>query len=546
MSYQTSIHFDPTALLIIKNEVDSSIDLVESAVNSLVEDQNLPFGIEDALNQFEQCAQVLALIDMQSVAQLAQYCADLMRQIMQTPNSIYLPDVVALSDGTSLLKRYIEFICLQEVQVPQFLLNTLNQLELALGRPLTQEGQHIENLLACMQPNFDLPPAPDLEKSDYVHRLYKLSLAKLLTQQYNELDVQAVKIVGAYMASMSIGTPSQQYWQLVLLAFNHIDQIQLSAPRLRSLIQIERHIASFVAQPASFNAPIASLANVLSLCLSQDNDSAQQLREQLGASEELLTDTQLQVFSRHLYGPDLDTIHTISELLRQEISQLRNDIEYNFQNMTLEKGQELVNKFEELANVLVVLNLKEAAQDLRRQAQGFNAANLKDPSFAEQVMSCIQSAMNSIGILERQHTSSRVQLSVNNLNISLDRLDDAHNVLLNETKALIDLSSQSLVQYVNDQELSALEAIPSQLREVGGALLFLNAEQGQRSLAVAADFVQARLAQGQAISMDEMDAVLEPLASADLFVDNLKNQQPVLHNMFDVALNNTQKLKNVA
>ena len=128
MSYQTSIHFDPTALLIIKNEVDSSIDLVESAVNSLVEDQNLPFGIEDALNQFEQCAHVLALIDMQSVAKLAQYCADLMRQIMQTPNSIYLPDVVALSDGTSLLKRYIEFICLQEVQVPQFLLNTLNQL----------------------------------------------------------------------------------------------------------------------------------------------------------------------------------------------------------------------------------------------------------------------------------------------------------------------------------------------------------------------------------------------------------------------------------
>ncbi len=32
MSYQTSIHFDPTALLIIKNEVDNSIKLVESAV----------------------------------------------------------------------------------------------------------------------------------------------------------------------------------------------------------------------------------------------------------------------------------------------------------------------------------------------------------------------------------------------------------------------------------------------------------------------------------------------------------------------------------
>lgn len=70
MSYQTSIHFDPTALLIIKNEVDNSIKLVESAVSTLAEDQTLPFGIDDALNQFEQCAQVLALIDMSSLAKL--------------------------------------------------------------------------------------------------------------------------------------------------------------------------------------------------------------------------------------------------------------------------------------------------------------------------------------------------------------------------------------------------------------------------------------------------------------------------------------------
>ena len=55
MSYQTSIHFDPTALLIIKNEIDNSIKLVETAVNTLAEEQALPFGIDDALNQFEQC-----------------------------------------------------------------------------------------------------------------------------------------------------------------------------------------------------------------------------------------------------------------------------------------------------------------------------------------------------------------------------------------------------------------------------------------------------------------------------------------------------------
>ncbi len=35
-----------------------------------------------------------------------------------------------------MVKRYIEFICLREVEVPQFLLDTLNSLEKALSKPL--------------------------------------------------------------------------------------------------------------------------------------------------------------------------------------------------------------------------------------------------------------------------------------------------------------------------------------------------------------------------------------------------------------------------
>ena len=243
MSYQTSIHFDPTALLIIKNEVDNSIKLVESAVSTLVEDQTLPFGIDDALNQFEQCAQVLALIDMASLAKIAQYSAELMRKIMGNPATIQTKDVIALSEGTTMLKRYIEFICLREVKIPQFLLDTLNRLEACLGKPMTTEGQHIESLLDCITPDFDLPQAPTLEKSKYVHRLYKLSLNKLIKQEESELDLQALKIVGTYLASLSEKHPSKQYWNLVFVALNQIDQLLINEPRLRTLVSIERNIA---------------------------------------------------------------------------------------------------------------------------------------------------------------------------------------------------------------------------------------------------------------------------------------------------------------
>ena len=543
MSYQTSIHFDPTALLIIKNEVDNSIKLVEAAVSTLAEDHTLPFGIDDALNQFEQCAQVLVLIDMPNLGQIAQYSAELMRKIMANPENINTQDVVALSEGTTMLKRYIEFICLREVKIPQFLLDTLNRLELALGKPLTHEGHQLESLLNTVQPNFQLPTIPTLEKSEYVHRLYKLALHKLLKQQETELDLQAIRIVGAYLAGLANQLPSQQYWGLVHVAFNQIDNLLFTDARLRSLIDIERNMAAFFLMPESFNANLKDLSNILSLCISQEDESAQSIRDQLNIRDDALTDTQLHVFSRHLYGPDFNTIHTISGLVTTEMAQIRNEIEYNYQTMSVEKTQELQAKIKELANIFKVLNLNEAYQDLSRQAETLNQTDvLKDENFAQQLMKGILSAMNSIGILERHHTSNRLQLRVNNMNVSLDRLDEAHEALLNETKTLVDSSATSLVQYLQDQFLGALGNLPAQLNEISGALLFLNSAEGQQALKNAANFVQQKLEVSGSISKQEVNYILDTLAGAEMMIDNLKNKQPVLHSMFDVALNSSQKL----
>jgi hypothetical protein len=162
------------------------------------------------------------------------------------------------------------------------------------------------------------------------------------------------------------------------------------------------------------------------------------------------------------------------------------------------------------------------------------------------MMNVILSAMNSIGVLERHHTSSRLQLRVNNMNISLDRLDEAHAALLSEAKTSIDLSSQALAQYQQEQDLTALENTSAQLREVAGAMLFLGAENGQTALNISADFVQQQITAETALTAAQVNHVLDALASADMLIDNLKNKQPVLHSMFDVALDSSQKLKTVA
>ena len=115
-------------------------------------------------------------------------------------------------------------------------------------------------------------------------------------------------------------------------------------------------------------------------------------------------------------------------------------------------------------------------------------------------------------------------------------------VLLTETQSLIELCSQSLVQYLQDQDVNSLTAVPAQLKEVGGAILFLGAQEGQNALLQSAIFIQQQIEQQKSVEKAQINLVLDTLASAEMLIENLKNKQPVLHSMFDVALSSSQQL----
>ncbi|EOV5485766.1 chemotaxis protein [Acinetobacter baumannii] len=546
MSEHNSIQFDPTALLIIKNEIDNSIKLVEGAVSTLIEEQALPFGIDDALEQFKQCTQVLRLIDIPYLAKITQYSTELMQKIMANPERINTDDVVALSEGTTMVKRYIEFICLREVEVPQFLLDTLNNLEKALNKPLTSSGQQIASKLSTVSLELPLPEVLINERTQFIHQLYKLSLHQFLNKTESARDFQAFKLIGSYLVSMAQGQPSQQYWQLVNSAFSHIDELVLNDARLRVFINLENAISLFLASPEGFEANLTALADIMSIVIGQEDQLAQHIRSQLNIGHEFLTDTQLKALSQHLYGPDFDTMQTVSQLILSEMNKVRNDIEYNYQNMSPEKAQQLQSNLMQLAHTFKLLNLNEAASELSQQASSLSQINiLSNENYAQQLMKSILSAMNAIGILVRHYSSNRLQIRVNNTNISLDRLDEAHQTLLNEAKNLIDFVCQSLTLYANDQTQN-IEAIAGSLKELAGAAEFLGSTVQQNALLETAKFVQQQIYQNQPFNHDQIHCIFNVLAGLDMLVDNLKNKQPVLQSMFDVALLSSQQLQKKA
>lgn len=548
MSYQTSIHFDPTALLIIKNEVDNSIKLVESAVATLVEEQQLPFGIDDALLQLEQCSQILLLIDQPDIAKIAQYSAELMRKIMSNPQQIITSDIQHLSEGITTLKCYIEFSCVKELNIPQFLLQSLNQLEISLNKPLTREGNQVQRILNNVYPQLSLPLESALEKSEQIHRLYKNCLFKLLTNKAHKLDFEGFKLVGTYVSGIAQQTQSEQYWNLVRIVLSHLNSSLITEPRLRILINLETQMAQFLKQPLGFSSSLEDVSDILSLCITQDNHHSDYLRQQLNVGDEILSDSELYLYRKQLFGPDQETIHTVCDLLSDDITILRKDIEFNYTTFTEERTSEIKQQLVNVCHTLTVLNQSDISQQLADQLKQLKTAqDFQNEQFTQALMNSLLTALNDLGLLIRQYRSNLLQYPVNNANIALDRLDNAYKVLVHELKALVDLSSQSMIAYAQSNENTLLENLASQFREIAGAVLFLlQYDPLYQAFINCAEFIEEQVEANKALETTEIQRILDVCASADMLIETLHQHHPIMYRMFDVAFHSSQKLKSVA
>ena len=80
-------------------------------------------------------------------------------------------------------------------------------------------------------------------------------------------------------------------------------------------------------------------------------------------------------------------------------------------------------------------------------------------------------------------------------------------------------------------------------KELAGAALFLGSHALHQALMSCANYLQSKLQQQSNLPIADIQALFDVIASIDGLIDNLKNQQPILQSMFDVAKNSSQQLQ---
>mgnify|MGYP000411472221 FL=1 len=307
-------------------------------------------------------------------------------------------------------------------------------------------------------------------------------------------------------------------------------------------------MAAFLKQPLSFSASLEDLSDILSLCITQDNHHSDYLRQQLNVGDEILSDSELYLYRKQLFGPDQETIQTVCDLLSDDITILRKDIEFNYTTFTEERTSEIKQQLINVCHTLAVLNQSDISQQLADQLKQLNSAqDFQNEQFTQTIMNSLLTALNDLGLLIRQYRSNLLQYPVNNANIALDRLDNAYKVLVHELKALVDLSSQSMIAYAQSHENTLLENLANQFREIAGAVLFLlQYDPLYQAFINCAEFIEEQVEANKALETTEIQRILDVCASADMLIETLHQHHPIMYRMFDVAFHSSQKLKSVA
>lgn len=550
MSLAHAQHFDAIALHIVKSEIDASLSQVQNALSAYVDDSNNTFGLSDAAESMSQVHGVLRLLEINGAIELADVTSQLMNLIIANLPHTNDQQLGAISEGLMLLSRYLEFVVLRENLLPQFLLPSINRIRNALNLPMLREGYFLQPYLGIVQmPKLNLNlQQPDItsEQTQQLSVLYKASLNRILKKQANTLDFQAIKLVSHFASMLATQTQSELYWYAVNTALTELEYCELSDVRMRTLVQIERNLTHFVINTTGFAPDTQDMADILTLSACRDHQAADELRDQLGLNDYVMSDAQAGLLARYLFGPDSETIHTATKLMQQEIDSIKNKVDSMQHGDLVDNGFEAISdQLHQVASALILLNLEEASTLIAYQ--GHQASTWKDLSNVEDVnnlMDALLYAGNALTVLDRSYVAGANKLPFHNLHISLHQLEEAREMLVKQSRESLNMSMRSLTGYMESKDLLHMNNIPAMFECIAGALVFLDAPTGRDILKVASDYItRAFIPEQAAPSIQSIELLANIIATVDYYLEGLEQAKPLSLHPFAVGLDSANQLK---
>ena len=455
--------------------------------------------------------------------------------------------IMDLSEAIMTLDRYIEFILLTESVEPTLLLPIINRLN-AHGQAAPIDADyfaafgHSSVIIANPENNFQ--PLNELNlDSELLTYAYRSGLGVALLNQdgkVSEDEQQKLDAMSAACALIAANTNSL-FWQAATAAVTDIASIlPLSLSQKHTLIYLEQQFQSYL--------PVMDtrFAHLVSFACQRDTKEAQTLRELYAANQ--LEDSQRKQMAQFLFGPNRALTDTLNTIIQAQINTIKENVDSYARGDSINPADmqtsQITEQLTELRSAFQLLGLANAANSLNAAAEAVKKWRAPTPEDFDHLLLALMHAENATIAMAEMHTPGAIYLPLNNPHISLHQLNTAYDTLIQESRSAIASAEQAITDYLAEPERDVLniQNIPEMLRQVSGAVRFLQLPTPASMLSQLASYLQQRIGNGARLDDGTLAYIADVIMAVDHHLDGFEHNRPVSKQALDVGQQSLSQL----
>lgn len=539
--------FNLPSLHLLHDEIVVTLKDTETHLSEFNDDNTQAPLLLDSIIVLKQLSRIFKLISLVGAEALNTAIVNGLQRLYDNGDNNDVNLIMDLSEAIMTLDRYVEFVLLTESVEPTLLLPVINKLN-AHGQhaPITADyfSAFGSSSVIIANPEKNFQPLHELGlNNELLTDAYRSGLGVALLNQDGTVSADAQQKLNAMGAACALiaSKTSSLFWQAAAAATADIAAIlPLTLSQKHTLIYLEQQFQSYL--------PVMDtrFADLVSFACQRDNKAAQHLREQYAQNR--LEEPQLEQMRRFLFGPNRALTDTLNTMIQTQINTIKEEVDSYARGDSVNSAEmqtaKIIEELATLGSALRLLGLSSAADSLRAAAEEVGRWQAPSPEDFDRLLLALMHAENATIAMAEMHTPGAIYLPLNNPHISLHQLNTANDTLIQESRTAIANAEQAINDYLAEPERDMLniQNIPEMMRQVAGAVRFLQLPTPASMLSQLANYIEQRIESGRRIEDGTLACIADVIMAVDHHLDGFEHNRPVSKQALDVGQQSLSQL----
>lgn len=540
-----------TSLTFLKDELDSTLGKAEKSLESWSEGH----GSEDALNEcqnaFIQLKGIFSVLELPAASLMAEEMSTLAASLTAVENPA--PRSGALSQAIVLIGRYLEYVQLKNMVLPELLVAGVNDLRRASGKSLIQESHFFAVDLARQRyPEAEASDTPRSEVPRLARRLrhmYQVGLLGLLRGESSAANLKLMSRALTRLDRLCGPVPLGRLWWVGRAALESMvaDDMALTAARKALLAQIDRQFKRVVYEGESAldaEFPLVLLKEsvyIVSLCTSSHGVIGEV--KQVFDLRPGISDEYLQGEIALMSGGGDSVLRSVAANLKEELNSLKQSLDMAAQGVADTDYGDVANEMQRIAGTLTMVHLDKEAEQVRSRADVVrewktDQVDLEGMDF-QGLVDDLLVVENAVATLERRVApGDDVHKEAHNKQISLYQLDEARMSVVQECRSGMSLTKRAVSTFMDSNwDRMHLSNLPPTLVGLIGGLTFLELDRARAIMDSVRNYIEQTLlaAHSEDPSRENMDTLADAITAVDYYLESMEENKPIGDSVLEVA-----------